>query len=57
LTLQRYETLATGKPYVESPQAELAPGKVQRLVRHHSRHIKKLKHWLNDHRQRGGQTT
>lgn len=56
LTLQLFQTLATGKPYVENPQAELAPGKVQRLVRHHSRRLKKLKHWLNDHRQRCGQT-
>jgi transposase len=57
ITLQLYQTLATGKPYVEKAQAELPAGKVQRLVRHHSRRLKKLKHWLNDHRQRCGQTT
>ena len=57
LTLQLYETLATGKPYVENPQAELPEAKAQRLVRHHSRRLKKLKHWLSNHRQRCGQTT
>jgi transposase len=56
ITLQLYQTLATGKPYVENPQAELAEGKVQRLVRHHSRRLKKLKHWLSNHRERCGQT-
>jgi transposase len=57
LTLQLYEALATGKPYVDESQAELPAGTVKRLIRHHSRRLKKLKHWLNDHRQRCGQTT
>lgn len=55
LTLQLYETLATGKPYVEKTQVELPEGKAQRLVGHHTHRLKKLKHWLNDHRQRCGQ--
>lgn len=57
LTLQLYEALATGAPYVEKSQGELPPSKVQRLVRHHSRRLTKLKHWLTDHRQRCAQNT
>ena len=51
-----WETLAAGKPYLETSQADLPEGKVRRLVRHHSRRLKQLKHWLNDHKQRCAQT-
>lgn len=57
LTLQLYEALATGTPYVEKAQAELPTNRIQRLVRHHTRRLKKLKHWLSDHHQRCAQTT
>lgn len=57
LTLQLYEALATGKPHVEQPQAEITLAKAGRLVRHHSRRLKKLSSWLQAHRQRCAQTT
>jgi transposase len=52
LTLNLYDALASGKPYMEDPQKELTPAKTQRLVRHHSRRIKHLNHWLAGHQQR-----
>lgn len=52
LTLQLHEALATGKPYVEDPRPELTAAKVNRLMRHHSRRLKHLHHWLAGHRQR-----
>jgi len=57
LTLNLYEALATGKPYTEHPQAELTTAKAQRLVRHHSRRLKKLNGWLQAHQQRCAQMT
>jgi transposase len=57
LTLQLYETLSTGKPYVDKAQKELTTTQAQRLTRHHSRRLKKLNHWLSAHRQRCTQTT
>ena len=55
LTLQLYEALATGKPYTENIQTEPTTSQVQRLVRHHSRRLKKLHHWLLAHRKRCAQ--
>jgi transposase len=52
LTLNVYHVLATGKPYAATPHAEFTSAKVQKLVRHHTRRIKRLQHWLTDHRQR-----
>jgi transposase len=52
LTLKLYGVLATGKPYAPNPQAELTPVKARKLVRHHSRRIKRLQQWLTGHRQR-----
>jgi transposase len=52
LTLNLYEVLASGKPYAEEQDAFLTPAKLQRLIRHHSRRLKKLHHWLTGHRQR-----
>ena len=57
LTLDLYETLATGRPYEPDPHAEITAAKVQRLVRHHSRRIKRLQHWLTGHRQRCSPST
>jgi hypothetical protein len=57
LTLQLYEALSTGKPYLEKSQTDLPESQVQRLVRHHSHRLKKLNRWLQDHRHRCGQTT
>jgi transposase len=57
LTLQLYEALATGKPHVEQPQPELTVAKAKRLVRHHSRRLKKLDGWLKGHRERCAHTT
>jgi len=52
LTLRLYETLATGKPYAEDPQPELTAAKVQRLARHHSRRLRHLHRWLDEHKKR-----
>ncbi len=57
LTLHLYEALATGRPYAEPLQAELTSAQVQRLVRHHSRRLKKLDGWLSAHRKRCAQKT
>jgi hypothetical protein len=57
LTLHLYEALSAGKPYAEQPPAELTTAKAQRLVRHHSRRLKKLNGWLQAHRQRCAQMT
>jgi transposase len=52
LTVKLYETLATGKPYAQDPEPQLTAAKAQRLVRHHTRRLKKLNRWLSGHRQR-----
>jgi transposase len=52
LTRQLFETLATGKPYLDKEQSELTPTQAQRLTRHHSRRLKKLNHWIAAHRER-----
>jgi transposase len=57
LTLQLYQALATGNPYSENAQTELTATQAQRLVRHHSRRLKKLGCWLSAHRQRCAPTT
>jgi transposase len=57
LTLQLYKALATGNPYTENAQTELTTTQAQRLIRHHSRRLKKLGCWLSAHRQRCASTT
>jgi transposase len=57
LTLQLYKALATGNPYTDNAQTELTTTQAQRLVRHHSRRLKKLGCWLSAHRQRCAPTT
>jgi transposase len=57
LTLQLYTALATGNPYTENAQTELTTTQAHRLVRHHSRRLKKLGCWLSAHRQRCAATT
>lgn len=52
LTVKLYEALARGKPYEQDAQPELTDAKRQRLIRHHSRRLKHLHHWLAGHRQR-----
>jgi transposase len=52
LTVKLYEALATGKPYQEDPNPERTAAQCQRLLRHHSRRLKNLRHWLEGHRQR-----
>jgi transposase len=52
LTLKLHETLASGKPYAEAQETQLTAAKVKRIVRHHSRRIKNLNHWLATHKKR-----
>jgi hypothetical protein len=47
LAIRIYEVLASGAPY-QPPGGDLTPRAVKRLVRHHSRRLKCLHHWLAD---------
>jgi len=55
MTLKVYEALSTGQPYQVDQQPELTAAKLKRLVRHHSRRLRHLNKWLQDHKKRCGQ--
>ncbi len=52
LTVKLYDVLFTGQPYVDAPQPQRTAAKVRRLVRHHSRRLRHLDHWLIAHKAR-----
>jgi transposase len=56
LTVKLYDVLFTGKPYLEDPEPQLTAVKVTRLVRHHTRRLRHLDHWLAAHRTRCTET-
>jgi len=55
MTLKVYAALSTGQPYQVDQQPELTAAKLKRLVRHHSRRLRHLNKWLQDHKKRCGQ--
>lgn len=47
IALRIYQVLDSGLPYRQGPDPR-SPASVQRLVRHHTRRLKHLQHWLAD---------
>jgi transposase len=55
MTLKLHQVLSTGQPYQIDQNPERSAAKVTRLARHHSRRLRHLNKWLQDHKKRCAQ--